>query len=251
MARQCRGVTRIMRYPAGWHMDAAHYVPCDEEFLVLDGELAVGSMVYRAGDYAYLPAGMPRPGMASDTGAAVLTFFEGAHGSVFGEAPVGMYDPARLIAKIETTTMAPVKPSDPYVAAVANNAERKVLRQDPQSGERTWMMAFGPDDPAKMTHGKIETHPVVEEFFLLDGDIHMPCGVLTKGAYCWRPGGIQHGPVGTRKGFNCVFRCKGGPMTTMWSDHAPAIPWDSPYRPALPETLRAVAAAPFDPATLY
>ncbi|MCA9267635.1 MAG: DUF4437 domain-containing protein, partial [Planctomycetales bacterium] len=174
-----QAATTIMRYPKGWRLSDAHYLPCDEELLVLEGDLSVGSLTYHAGDYAYLPAGMPRPSMGSDGGAVVLTFFEGDHGTVFGTAPVGMYDPARLIAKIETTKMAPVAPSDPYVAAVANKAERKVLREDPKTGERTWMMAFGPDDPNKLTHGKIETHPIVEEFFLLEGDIHMPCGVLT------------------------------------------------------------------------
>lgn len=246
-----KAVSVVMRYPKGWAMPDAHYLPCDEEFLVLDGVLSVGSVDYRRGDYAYLPAGMPRPNMASETGAVVLTFFEGPHASVFADAPVGLYDPARLIAKIETEKMPWGQPSDPLVAALANHPGRKVLRDDARTGERTWILTFGPDDPAKLTEGRIETHPVVEEFFLLDGDIHMPCGVLRPGAYTWRPGGIEHGPVGTRGGMTCFFRCKEGPMTTHWSERAKPIPWDAPYDPVLPEALRPLAAKPFDAASVY
>lgn len=248
---ETKAASVLMKYPAGWRMAENHYLPCDEEFYVLDGSFSIGGVVYKKGDYAYLPAGMTRPGMASENGAAVLTFFEGPHGSVFGEAPLEMYDPARLIAKIETEQMPWGAPSDPVVAAIANAPGRKLLRVDPVSGERTWMLRFGPDDPKKMTHGRIETHPVVEEVFLLDGEIQMPCGVLKRGAYFWRPPGIPHGPVGTLKGLCGVFRSKGGPLVTAWSQDETPIDWAPDYTPALPDHLKPLAAQPADTSNLY
>jgi quercetin dioxygenase-like cupin family protein len=246
-----KAVTVIMRYPAGWSFPEAHYLDSDEEFFVLAGELWVGSVVYRRGDYAYLPAGMPRPGMNSPYGADVLTYHEGTHRTIFADAPVGLYDPARLIAKIETEAMPWGSLSDPVVAATANAAGRKLLRLDSITGERTWLLQFGADDPAKLTHGRIETHPVVEEVFVLDGEITMPMGTLQPGAYFWRPPHIEHGPVGTKKGLFGIFRCKGGPLVTHWSEHESPLNWTPPYAPILPPDMAANVTRPYDPALRY
>ncbi len=248
---ETKAASVVLRYPAGWCMNDTHYLPCDEELFVLSGSFTVGSVAYRPGDYAYLPAGMPRPSMASEGGAAVLTFFEGPHGSVFYEAPIGLYDPARLIAKIETSTMPWGAPSDPVVAAIANAPGRKLLRIDPKTEERTWMLKFGPDDPKKMTHGRTEVHPVVEEVFLLDGEIQMPCGTLRPGAYFWRPGGIPHGPIGTLGGMTGFFRTKGGPLVTEWSKEESLMDWDPSYAPTLPEHIRPLAALTADTSVLF
>ncbi len=243
--------TRLMRYPAGWHLAPSHYLESDEEFFVLDGALWVGSMEYKKGDYAYLPAGMPRPSMHSDTGAVVLTFHEGKHDVIEDEGPGPMYDAARLIAKKESATMPWTNPSDPIVAATANGAGRKLLREDAVTGERTWMLRFGADDPQKMTHGRIETHPVVEEMFLLDGEVSMPYGTLKQGAYFWRPAGIEHGPVGTLKGLFGFFRCKGGPLTTKWSTEELPIAWNAPHKPTVPPAYAKFATATYDASLPY
>ncbi len=248
---ETRAATVIMKYPKEWDMPIAHYLDSDEEFYVMEGALWIGSVEYTKGDYAYLPAGMPRPSMHSTAGATVMTFYEGSHRTVYGEAPLGLYDPARLIAKIASEKMPWGDPSDPIVAATANGAGRKLLRQDPQNGERTWLLRFGPDDPKKMTHGRIETHPVVEEVFLIEGEISMPYGTLKPGAYFWRPPHIEHGPVGTRKGLFGLFRCKGGPLTTHWSEHEVPIEWNPRYTPTLPPHIIELATAAYDPALCY
>jgi quercetin dioxygenase-like cupin family protein len=243
--------TRLMRYPPDWHIHQPHYLESDEEFFVFDGALWVGSMEYKKGDYAYLPAGMPRAGMHSDTGAVVLTFHEGRHHSIDDENPGPMYDAARLIAKLETATMPWTDPSDPIVAATANDAGRKLLRDDPVTGERTWMLRFGADDPKKMTHGRVESHPVVEEMFLIDGEVSMPYGTLQPGAYFWRPAHIPHGPVGTLKGLHGFFRCKGGPLTTQWSKEELPIAWNAPHKPMVPPAYAAFATTNYDASLPY
>lgn len=243
--------TVLMKYPTNWTLPEAHYLDSDEELFVLEGDLGVGSVTYAKGDYAYLPAGMPRPSMHSDTGAVVMTYHEGTHRTVFGDAPVGLYDPTRLIAKIESEKMPWGNPSDPIVVATANGAGRKLLREDPRIGDRTWLLRFGPDDPKKMTHGRTETHPVVEEVFLMEGEISMPYGTLKPGAYFWRPPDIPHGPVGTLQGLFGLFRCKGGPLTTVWSkDESPMI-WNAPYTPVLPPDMVPLASASYDASLRY
>jgi mannose-6-phosphate isomerase-like protein (cupin superfamily) len=243
--------TELLRYPAGWRLDRPHHLACDEEFYVLAGSLAVGSVTYGEGDYGYLPAGMPRPDMHSAAGASVLTFFESRPRNVLGDEPGEAYDPARLIARVASRTMPWSAPGDPVVAAAANDCGRKLLREDPATGERTWILKMGPDDPRTFTAMRTEIHPVVEETFVLDGEISMTCGVLKRGAYFWRPPGIEHGPVGTRAGMVAFFRCKGGPLSTVWSDKAYPIQWEAPYNPVLPAAIRELARKPYDPALAF
>jgi hypothetical protein len=248
---ETRAVTAILRYPAGWTFDRAHHLDSDEELFVLSGALVVEGETYAAGDYAYLPAGFARARMYSPTGAEVLTFYEGPHRNVFAAAPPGLYNERKLILKKSTNAMPWESPRDPVVAATAAAPRRKSLRDDPITGEQTWILAMNADDPAKMTHQRTETHPVVEESFLLDGEISMHCGVMERGAYFWRPPNIEHGPVGTRKGFTAFFRTKGGPLSTKWSAEAKPIVWDAPYAPALPESLRAKLQPDPDPTMRY
>ena len=240
-------VSVILRYPSGWQIADAHALDADEEFFVLAGELAIGETIYGRYDYAYLPAGWPRPAMRAPTGADVLTFFPGAHKNVFGQDQD--YDAAALIERTMTTDMSWGGDVDPNV--VGAGIGRKLLRLDPVTGERTWMLEMGANDPGTVRESCLETHPHVEEMLLLDGAISMTMGVLHQGAYFWRPGGIQHGPFGTLPGCTGFFRCKGGPFTSEWTDEALPIQWEAPYSPILPDDLADVAAADWSPAEAY
>lgn len=224
----------ILRYPAGWAMEQEHHLDSDEELYVLSGELIFSGETYGAGDYAYLPGGYPRTGMSAPDGADVLTFFEGAHVNVIGPAPDGFYDASKLVKRIPTRSVEWGSATDPKVKAPG--VKRLGLRKDAKTGETTWLLDI---DETGMTGevNRLETHPVVEEVFLLSGEMHMPMGVLREGAYFWRPAGIAHGPVGTRTGALGFFRCKGGPLTTDWSDESYPVPWDAPYAPILPDVV--------------
>ncbi|MGB1876504.1 MAG: cupin domain-containing protein [Rhodospirillaceae bacterium] len=243
-----KAVTTILRYPAGWTLAQDHYVDSDEELFVLSGALTINGTTYEDGDYAYLPAGFQRSSMTSTTGADVMTFFEGAHQRVEGSAPSGLYNRDKLVERIPTKSVTWGSATDPKVAAPG--VKRLGLRQDPDTGDTTWMLDV---DETGMTGevNRLETHPVVEEVFLLSGEFHMPMGVLKKGAYFWRPPGIPHGPVGTNTGALGLFRCKGGPLTTEWSDEAHPVQWDAPYKPYLPDELAAGLAPDYDPSLPY
>lgn len=231
---ESKAASTILRYPAEWEMTHEHHLDSDEELFVLSGELIISGITYSAGDYAYLPGGYPRTGMSSPYGADVLTFFEGAHINVPGPAPDGFYDASKLVQHIPTRSVAWGSATDPKVKAPG--VKRLGLRKDAVTGDTTWLLDI---DETGMTGevNRLETHPVVEEVFLLSGEMHMPMGVLKQGAYFWRPPGIAHGPVGTRTGALGFFRCKGGPLTTDWSDESYPVPWDAPYAPILPDAV--------------
>ncbi len=248
---ESQAISALYRYPAGWQFDRPHHLTCDEEVFVIAGDLSVGSVAYQADDYAFLPADMPRPEMNSNKGAVVLTFFEGAPNNVNGELPGENYDSARLIARVATADMPWSGPSDPVIAATMQGVGKKSLRRDPITGDSTWMLRAGPDDPAALTTARVEVHPVVEEVFLLDGEITMNMGTMRRGGYFWRPAGIAHGPFGTKGGLTGFFRTKGGALSTDWSDKPERIDWNPSYNPVLPPDLRDVAMQAYDPTLAY
>ena len=231
-----KAVTVILRYPAGWSLDQEHHVDSDEELYVLSGTLTINDTLYEEGDYAFLPAGFPRSTMATSDGADVMTFFEGAHNRVAGTAPDGLYDGRKLVARVQSKSVAWGGANDPKVASAG--VKYLALSRDPDTGDTTWLLDI---DETGMTGevNRLETHPVVEEVFVVSGEMHMPMGVLKKGAYFWRPPGISHGPVGTKTGALGLFRCKGGPLTTEWSEDAHPVQWNAPYDPILPEAVAA------------
>ena len=59
-----------------------------------------------------------------------------------------------------------------------------------------------------------EIHPVVEEMYLLAGEVHGDRGIMRPGAYFWRPPFVPHGPYGTQTGNLYFFRTRGGGLST-------------------------------------
>jgi anti-sigma factor ChrR (cupin superfamily) len=232
----------IIAYPGGWRMPGPHVLLCDEEFYVLRGALDINGNRYEAGDYAYLPSTYPRDSMVSRAGCEVLTFFEGPPVVRWGEAGDGGFDATSLIEHLKTAAMDWIAPSE---AAIARpGVGRKVLRPDSDQGERSWIMKIEASESNPFAVNGLETHPCVEEMYLLEGSFVMPSGLMTAGAYFWRPAGIPHGPMGTKAGFLALFRCKEGAFSTRWSEPATALSWDAPYRPVLPQELRRLIGLP-------
>lgn len=243
-----KAVSAILRYPKGWKLSGAHHLDGDEELFVLKGSLTVGGLTYSAGDYAFLPAGYVRDGMAAPDGADVLTFFEGAHSRIDGTPADGIYDPRKLVERVASRDVEWGSATDPKVKAPG--VRRLGLRKDPHTGDTTWLLDIDETGMGGDVN-RLETHPVVEEVFLLSGEMHMPMGVLKRGAYFWRPPGIPHGPVGTKTGALGFFRCKGGPLTTEWSEDAYPVKWNAAYKPILPEDLAQRLANTFEEALPY
>jgi hypothetical protein len=187
--------------------------------------------------YAHLPAGHVRGAMAAPEGAVVVTFLSAAPEIATDPAPP---DPARLVEALDAMTL-------PYTGnfhpEFPPGAGRRMLYEDPVSGDQTWILGTMGLRWAE----RAEVHPVVEEMFLIAGEVHGDRGVMRPGAYFWRPPHVVHGPYGSLTGNIYLFRTKGGPLSTTYQDAETPFHWWPEHRPVLPETL-AAHGAPAAPA---
>jgi hypothetical protein len=224
----------LVRYPAGWRTAGGGALAVDEELLVLAGDLAVGPHRHTRYGYAHLPAGYQRDGMATRDGAVVLTFFSGEPAA----GPAGPVEAARLV---EAASGFDGEWGGGFHPRFPPGAGRKFLRQDPVTGEQTWVLGTMP-----LRWGRRpERHPVVEEMYLLSGELVGPVGVMHAGAYFWRPPEEWHGPFGSPTGNLMLFRTVGGPLSTVYTDHEVDFSWHPEHRPVLPPYLAAAGARPW------
>lgn len=180
----------------------------DVELFVTEGALDVADHAngLHAFSYRFMPAGGERPVMSAARPSTVLVF-------------TGPLRDANACAMASERDVQPVDVvNKPWQATVTPGltpgAARKDLRNDPLTGEQTWVLGTLP-----MRFGsRSEWHPVVEEMVLLSGVLNSPLGDMHPGAYFWRPPGEEHGPFGSRSGTVMLFRTVGGPLETTFSD---------------------------------
>ena len=223
---ETNAVSMVVRYPAGFTAACAA-LSVDEEFLVLEGDLMAGDQRFGPLGYAHWPAGYSAGSLSSSNGAVVLLFFSGTPKPASNSVD---YDLGRLVARVdafETPYTGNFHPEFPV------GAGRKLLFTDPASGNTSWILGTMPLRWA----ARPELHPVVEEMYLISGEVHGNCGVMRPGAYFWRPPGKEHGPYGTLTGNVYFFRTAGGPLSTEYVDSSTSFAWWPPYAPILPPEL--------------
>lgn len=229
--------TALLRYPLGWRRDEPEHLLADEEFFVLSGSLTIGQQTYRELSYAFLPSGFTRERAESSDGALVLAFFESEPRAADGGSGTGM-DESRLVRHVDALAGewgANFHPQFPP------GAGRKFLRQDPHDGEQTWILGTMPLRSGR----RPEKHPVVEEMFLLSGELVGPLGVMHAGCYFWRPPEEWHGPFGSKTGNLMLFRTKGGPLQTVYTEDEAEFCWHPRHQPILPESVPEAARRPY------
>ncbi|HVB46694.1 MAG TPA: cupin domain-containing protein [Streptosporangiaceae bacterium] len=229
--------TTLVRYPPGWHRDKPEHLLADEEFFVLAGSLTIGEQAYHELSYAFLPSGFLRPRAASAEGALVLAFYESEPRAAGGAASAGM-DESRLVRHIDALAG---EWGGNFHPQFPPGAGRKFLRQDPHDGEQTWILGTMP-----LRFGRRpEKHPVVEEMFLLSGELVGPLGAMHAGCYFWRPPEEWHGPFGSKTGNVMLFRTKGGPLSTVYTEDEVEFCWHPEHNPTLPESVAEAARQPY------
>jgi hypothetical protein len=229
----------IIRYPAGYAR-GAEWLDADEEFWVLDGAIEVDGVAYGEHTYAHLPRFMPRSGFTSAQGATVLTFFSAAPAAQPGTGPG--FDERRLVRRIAAADN--VWDGDfasMGLQSMQATARMRTLRKDPDTGEITYLTATIPFRQGERS----ERHPVVQEFFLLSGELAGELGVMQAGAYCWRPPMFKHAPYGSWTGTLLIFRSVGGPQTTEWEDPDQPFTWTPAHQPILPPDLAPLMTKPW------
>lgn len=236
----------LMRYPAGWSREGPEHVAATEEFYVLEGTLEMDGQVYGADCYACLPAGWTRGRMASPGGCVLLAFFDREPTLCAGPGDgTAELSPAAIVHRDVLHMPWDMTLNDPRLKHLGIG--RKNLRTDPETGERTFLSLILPQSEPPGGHGPTESHPVVEEAYLIAGSLAGPHGTMHPGAYFWRPPGISHGPFGSRWGAVSLIRFVGGAHVNIWSSTEAPFRFDAPYAPILPDELRHLAAIPHVP----
>ncbi len=234
----------IVKYPPGWKRPKKEHLLVDEEIFVLEGSIRIAGIEYERHCYAHLPAGYERLRQSSKDGAVVLTFFSGAPRAKPGKAERGLYKKKRLVKYLDTWNM-PWSRSLPDGSELDPNLPgiggMKSLRVDPDNEDFTFLYGTMPQGHPVGWAGKLETHPVVEEMYLLAGENSGNKGIMRPGAYFWRPPGIEHGPYGTITGCLSFFRTKGGMLVNNWSRHKVGYTYAPRHRPVLQKELRRYA----------
>jgi mannose-6-phosphate isomerase-like protein (cupin superfamily) len=206
-------VTQITYIPDGWRHPSGYH-NADEELFILEGDLTIedgnGTQKLSRYSYTFLPAGMAHGPMSSRQGAVAMHWIRGKPDFVASERHKRG---ARVHAAVRTWNHfdSPWSIGDPFPAyRVGGNfpgAVHKLLRQDPDTGENTWM-TFNASIPATSRGvgnfgGGFEVHPSFEEYYFLEKSGDTVIGeCLEQGltqitysdrSYWWRPGGIGHG----------------------------------------------------------
>ncbi|MDA0368764.1 MAG: DUF4437 domain-containing protein [Proteobacteria bacterium] len=235
----------LVKYPAGWQRTAPESLAAEEEIFVLDGTLTLDGEDFGPGDYTCLPKGYPRQSAVSADGAVALTFFSAK--------PVALKNASSnddhahvprqsLYGDGWDADYAGV--NSPEIAG--SGSRKKLLRTDPVTGDQTWLMGVIPSYREK----RVESHPVVQECYMVWGEMSGNTGLLVTGSYFWRPPEILHGPYGSKTGAIILSRTEGGSLTVDYYDLDEPFRHDPPHRVMVGEEV-AVYAQPKRPTPRY
>lgn len=121
----------------------------------------------------------------------------------------------------------------------APGAARKSIWTEKDSGEELFMLGTLP----LRWNTRAQVHPVVEEVFVLSGELIGQNGVMSPGAYFWRPADIWHGPFGQRAGALLLIRSPGGPLEKKYRDYEEPSPRSPDFGPVAEKEWLSVASA--------
>lgn len=174
----------LLTLPPDWSFSTGGFPDKSVEIYVVAGSVRLGEFQLDAGGYAFIPAGSTGLSLTSAAGAQLLYFLDDAVDASVIETPLISN---RAILSWETSA-----------DADAFGIAEKVLREDPGSGARTWLLRI---EPGALLPWRRST--VAEEGILLEGEyVHAECvdgesvtGSYRRGGYYIRPpGAINGGP---------------------------------------------------------
>lgn len=181
--------TMIVDVPPRWEHAMPRWHGCDEEFLVLEGELEIGASRYREGRYVFRPAGLVHGPTRSSGGCRLLYWHESAFdvrpGSA-GAAPSGK----PFIDGRDTTV--PKEQWERFPVPLPTPALMIRLRTQEETGCDTTLEWIPPNtmSPAR------EYHTADEEIYIMDGWAATdPKHVYLPGSYLFWEAKTVHGPV--------------------------------------------------------
>lgn len=219
----------LVNYPKNYSLKTNYYLSSDEEFFVLDGEIIIDDQKYGRYNYGHFPKGYHTSEITS-SGAVVLTFFDKKPIATATGQNNPKFEDERLIKHIDALQG---EWGGNFNPDFPPGAGRKWMRRDPVTKDETWVLGTMP-----LRYGmRSEKHPVVEEAYLLSGELIGHLGVMTPGAYFWRPPEEPHGPFGSLTGNLYLFRTVGGPLSTIYEPDSRPFNWKPEHNPILPSEL--------------
>ena len=177
------GFSALLLLPEQWRWNTGAAPGKSVEIFVLEGEVMLGDLALRPGNYAWLPPGSTGLSMSSLGGAELLYFLNDAAPGAVIQTPLFM--------------SRDVVPWQPLTEdAMDAGLQVKELRHDPGSGQRTFLLKVEPGATQRWQKSSGE-----EEGFLLSGGYrHSEClggkaitGDYTPGGYFERPAGAVNG----------------------------------------------------------
>lgn len=179
---ETRRSSNVMTLPADWSFTTGGLPDKSIELYVLRGEVQLGDLSLRPGGYAWLPSGTTGVPLATTDGAQLLYFLDDADADTAIQTP--------LVLNEE------LLPWQSRRDIAGFGIAEKVLREDPGSGARTWLLRIEPGAALPW-----QSSSVREEGLMLSGAYwHTECvgGVpvteqYLPGGYYYRPSGAVHG----------------------------------------------------------
>jgi hypothetical protein len=193
--------TLLVSLPVGWEASAGRFT-ADVECYILQGRLTIGEYRLSRHTYCFFPAGVALGRWQALSPVTLIWFTYGAVALEAGLEDAPGAQRRRLIMALDSSAL---PWSNPITPGFPPGAMRKQLRVDPDTGAGTWLLGVLP----QWRESRIEMHPVVEEAFVLQGEMVTDRGVMTAGCYFWRPPHIPHGPFHTDAGALILFRTDG------------------------------------------
>ena len=179
---ETRQSSQLLTLPQDWSFTTGGFPDKSVEIYVIVGSIRLGGIDMAAGGYAYLPSGTAGLEMTTDGGANILYFLDDRSSKSVIQTP--------LIVNRDLMSWTSSDSIDGF------GLSEKVLREDPGSGAKTWLLRVDPgaDIP-------YQSATVSEEGFLLEGSYrHAECvageaiaGDYQVGGYFRRPAGAVNG----------------------------------------------------------
>ncbi|MGN6691936.1 MAG: cupin domain-containing protein [Sphingopyxis sp.] len=173
----------LVSLPAGWRCDTPLKVAAIQQFAILSGRLRLGSAELGANAFVVVRAGDTMPPIAAIEDCELVLIQNPGQSYSVDTRPGGA---------IVTADVYAIEPFTPVIGGQPlHGFERRVLWIDPETGADTRMLRV----PAGFRGaGGPSWHPVEEEIFCIDGDIHPdPSRPMRAGSYLWNPARSIHG----------------------------------------------------------
>ena len=154
----------VLRLPSGWSRRNGPSL-FDEEVYVLDGDLEINGVIYPDNAYGFMSAGTEANALKALSDTTLLYFRSGEVADALRTSAAAAQ---RRVGKIDLSSAEWDGDFEKLgLGALKTGARMKILREDPFSGETTYVSA----SIAYRIGTRAERHPIVQEFFILSGEL--------------------------------------------------------------------------------